>query len=200
MCLLCLLGGGEDCNNDMIGLVFGCYADELKVGDCVSVLCCAEVRCAHCALWWMQLREGGWWRRLPTAGPPPPSTQSVLSEAPDWGHQQGDHHPSLMCCVLYSCERFWRSINKVFSFQIQYILYSPIMMIKLSSLYLYFSFTWHHACEMFISLYANRYSKLMSQWMRLPFNAEKLSRALWWLCCVCIVYCAPNTDQQPLIL
>ena len=50
MCLLCLLGGGEDCNNDMIGLVFGCYADELKVGDCVFVLCCAEVRCAHCAL------------------------------------------------------------------------------------------------------------------------------------------------------
>ena len=118
----------------VIGLVFGCYADELKVGDCVSVLCCAEVRCAHCALWWMQLREGGAWRRLPTAGAPPPSTQSVLSEAPDWGHQQGDHHPSLMCYVLYSCKIFWRSINKVFSFQIQYILYSPIMMIKYISL------------------------------------------------------------------
>ena len=72
-------------------------------------------------------------------------------------------------CVVYRCKIYWRSINKVLSFQIQYILYSPIIMIKLSSLYLYFSFTWHHACEMFISLYANRYSKLMSQWMMLPF-------------------------------
>ena len=114
----------------------------------IVYLCCAEVRCAHCALWWMQLREGGWWRRLPTAGAPPPSTQSVLSEAPDWGHQQGDHHPSLMCCVLYSCERFWRSINKVFSFQIQHILYSPIMMIKYHFFFLELHLiTWQHACD-----------------------------------------------------
>ena len=56
----------------------------------------------------------------------------------------------------------------------------------------YYLFTGQHACKISISPNGDRYAKLISQVMRLRFNAEKLSRGLWWVCCVCMVYCAPR--------